>query len=267
MLENSLVSVVIPMYNAQNDILRCLTSVLNQTYKHLEVIVVNDGSKDNSESLVNEFIHKHPELKITLINKPNGGVSSARNAGLKLAKGDFIALLDSDDDWYSNKIETQLNYFKQDSTIDFIACNPIKERIKWFMFKKFGEVNHIKVNDLIYKNYFQPSTVIFKQDIVERIGLFDENQRYAEEGNYFMRIAHQYQCVLVNHKLIGYGSGKAGFGHSGLSGNIFEMEKGELKNLFFAYKSGFINVFQLLLALLFSLFKYSIRVIRVKILK
>jgi glycosyltransferase involved in cell wall biosynthesis len=267
MFENKLVSVVIPMYNAQNDILRCLTSVLNQTHKNIEVIVVNDGSKDNSEILVNEFINTHPELKIMLINKPNGGVSSARNAGLKLAKGDFIALLDSDDDWYPDKVETQLGFFNQDPTIDFLACNPIKERINRFLFKKFGELNHIKVGDLIYKNYFQPSTVIFKREIVEHIGLFDENQRYAEEGNYFMRVANQYKCVLVNHKLIGYGQGKAGFGHSGLSGNIVEMEKGELKNLFFAYKSGFINVFQLLLALLFSLFKYSIRVIRVKILK
>jgi glycosyltransferase involved in cell wall biosynthesis len=267
MLENKIVSVVIPMYNAQNDILRCLTSVHNQTYKKLEVIVVNDGSKDNSESLVNEFMNKHPELKITLINKTNGGVSSARNTGLKLAKGIFIALLDSDDDWYPNKIETQLNLFNQYPTIDFLACNPIKERIDRFLFRKFGELNYIKVSDLIYKNYFQPSTVIFKREVMERVGLFDENQRYAEEGNYFMRIAHQYQCVLVNHKLIGYGQGKAGFGHSGLSGNIVEMEKGELKNLFFAHKSGFINVFQLLLALLFSLFKFSIRVIRVKILK
>lgn len=267
MPEKSLVTVVIPMYNAQNDILRCLTSVLNQTYKNLEVIVINDGSKDNSELLVDEFINKHSELKITLVNKPNGGVSSARNAGLKLAKGDFIALLDSDDDWYSNKIETQLSYFKQDPTIDFLACNPIKERINRFLFRKFGAINQITVNDLIYKNYFQPSTVIFKRAIVERIGFFDETQRYAEEGNYFMRVANQYKCVLVNHKLIGYGQGKAGFGHSGLSGNIVEMEKGELKNLFFAHKSGFINVFQLLLALLFSLFKYSIRLIRVKILK
>jgi glycosyltransferase involved in cell wall biosynthesis len=161
MLENILVSVVIPMYNAQNDILRCLTSVLNQTYKNLEVIVVNDGSKDNSEVLVNEFINKYPELKVTLINKPNGGVSSARNVGLKLAKGKLIALLDSDDDWYPNKIETQINYFKQDSTIDFLACNPIKERINRFLLRKFEEINHIRVNDLIYKNYFQPSTVVF----------------------------------------------------------------------------------------------------------
>ena len=129
MLENKIVSVVIPMYNAQNDILRCLTSVHNQTYKKLEVIVVNDGSKDNSELLVNEFMNKHPELKISLINKSNGGVSSARNIGLKLANGGFIALLDSDDDWYPNKIETQLNLFNQYPTIDFLACNPIKERI------------------------------------------------------------------------------------------------------------------------------------------
>jgi glycosyltransferase involved in cell wall biosynthesis len=255
------------MYNAQNDILRCLTSVLNQTYKNLEVIVVNDGSKDNSESLVNEFILKHPELKISLINKTNGGVSSARNEGLKQVNGDLVALLDSDDEWHNNKIEMQIKYLERHKDIDFIACNPINDKIERYVFKRFGEVNYIKVKDLIFKNYFQPSTVLFKKYVLDDIGFFDENQRYAEDCNYFIRVANKYKCVLVNHRLINYGYKKVGYGESGLSGKIVEMEKGELKNLIFAYKNNFINLFLLSIAIVFSIFKYIIRIIKVKIAK
>lgn len=264
---DKLVSVVIPMYNAQSDIIRCLTSVLHQTYKNIEVFVVNDGSKDDSSKLVEIFAKAHPGLRLTLINKPNGGVSSARNEGLKQVNGDLVALLDSDDEWHHNKIETQIKYLEKYNDIDFIACNPINDKIERFVFKRFGEVNYIKVKDLIFKNYFQPSTVLFKKYVLDDIGFFDENQRYAEEGNYFLRVANKYNCVLVNHRLINYGYNKAGFGDSGLSGNIVEMEKGELKNLIFAYNNNFINFFHLSTALVFSIFKYIIRVIRVKIAK
>ncbi len=191
------------MYNSSREIVRCLDSVAKQTSRSiLEVIVVNDGSSDDSEEIVVNWIANHPKLLVKLVNQKNGGVSKARNTGLKLAKGNIVALLDSDDEWHANKIEQQLNVLSQNPEIDFLACNPIQNQLKRFLWKKFKYINRIHVSDLIFKNYFQPSTVIMKRLIIESVGFFDENQRYAEEGNYFMRIAHKHNCVLVNERLI-----------------------------------------------------------------
>ena len=101
------------MYNAQNSIIKCLESVIKQTYQGaIEIIVVNDGSKDQSPQMVTDFAQKHSDFTIQLINQENGGVSKARNTGLRVAKGDFIALLDSDDEWLENKLEIQIDYLK-----------------------------------------------------------------------------------------------------------------------------------------------------------
>ena len=90
-----LVSVIVPCYNGEKDIERCLNSIVNQTYKKIEVIVVDDGSKDNSKELIKEYVNNYPN--VNYYYKKNGGLSSARNFGLKKATGDYIAFVDSDD--------------------------------------------------------------------------------------------------------------------------------------------------------------------------
>lgn len=257
------ISVVIPMYNSENTIERAIKSILNQTYKgSIEIIVVNDGSKDNSQQIVEQFIANNPNSDIKLINQQNGGVSKARNTGLKNTTGDLIALLDADDAWFKEKLDIQTQILNQNSTIDFLGAS-----FEGFGFKnkKEGELVRIDLKNLLFKNYFQPSTIIFKKQVLNAIGYFDENQRYAEEGNYFMRIAKQFNCYFLNKNLIVFGDGKAGFGESGLSANLKEMEKGELKNLKFVYNQGWINVFTYLLVVCFSLLKYVRRLIIVKL--
>lgn len=255
-----MVSVIIPMYNAENTIATCINSVLNQTYKgEIEIIIINDGSKDNSKLIVEELINnKLKNIDIKLINKNNGGVSTARNAGLALAKGKHIALLDSDDEWLSEKLEKQLKVFSDDRGISFIGGLIYKPTI----IKQ--EIIEIPVSKLIFKNYFQPSTVMFKKEVVDKVGFFDESQKYAEEGNYFMRIAKLFKCVLLNEQLVNYGQGKVGFGVSGLSANLKEMEKGELRNLKFAYQQNYISFFTYFIAINFSILKYIRRILIVK---
>jgi glycosyltransferase involved in cell wall biosynthesis len=255
-----MVSVIIPMYNAENTIATCINSVLNQTYKgEIEIIIVNDGSKDNSKLIVEELINNNlKNIDIKLINKNNGGVSTARNAGLALAKGKYIALLDSDDEWLSEKLEKQLKVFSDDRGISFIGGLIYKPTI----IKQ--EIIEITVSKLIFKNYFQPSTVMFKKEVVDKVGFFDESQKYAEEGNYFMRIAKLFKCVLLNEQLVNYGQGKVGFGVSGLSANLKEMEKGELRNLKFAYQQNYISFFTYFIAINFSILKYIRRILIVK---
>lgn len=95
MRSNSLISIIIPVYKVEKYLRKCVDSVINQTYKNLEIILVDDGSPDNCPQICDEYASKDKRIKV--IHKPNGGVSSARNAGLDIAKGEFIQFVDSDD--------------------------------------------------------------------------------------------------------------------------------------------------------------------------
>lgn len=253
------------MYNAQKTIIRCLESVIKQTYKdEMEIIIVNDGSTDKSPEMVEDFIKKYPGFEIKLINQKNGGVSKARNTGLKIIKGDYIAFLDSDDAWFLDKLTDQIEILENNLNIDLLGT-----AFEGFYFsnKHEGELINVKFKKLIFKNYFQPSTVVIKKYVIDRIGLFDESQKYAEEGNFFLRISQKFNCFFYNKKLITYGDGKMGFGDSGLSANLKEMEKGELKNLKFVYKNNWIDFGTYSLAISFSLLKYIRRIIIVRLRK
>ena len=89
------VSVIVPVYNVEKYIDKCLTSLVNQTLKDIEIIIVNDGSPDKSQKIIDKYVKKHSNIKSYI--KKNGGISSARNYGLKYAHGEYIAFVDSDD--------------------------------------------------------------------------------------------------------------------------------------------------------------------------
>lgn len=259
-----MISVIIPAYNSADTIIRALDSVKNQNYKGvIEIIVVNDGSKDNTEDIVTAYRSDNPGISLTLLNQKNGGVSTARNAGLKVAKGDYIAFLDADDAWKYNKITEQVNIFNNlQEKIDFLATAFDEVYLKNL---KDSQVVKIDFRKLIFKNYFQPSTVMMKKKVLQKVGYFREDQKYAEEGNYFMRIAYQFNCYFLNSKLIEYGDGKSGFGESGLSANLKEMEKGELMNLKYVYVNKMINFRTYVLAYIFSIVKYIRRILIVRL--
>lgn len=260
MEENSLlISVVIPMYNASNTIVDVLNSVKEQTLRcNYEVLVVNDGSKDNSKDIVEQYISENKDFNVILIDKPNGGVSTARNAGLSQSKGDLIAFLDSDDKWFPNKLEKQMNLLNEHPEIDLLGC---AFDGLYLENEPNGKLLKIGINNLIFKNYFQPSTVIMKKKVFKEVGYFDENQKYAEEGNYFIRIANKFNCFFCNMKVINYGDGKSGFGASGLSANLKEMHKGFIKNLKFAYKNNLITFNKYILARTIEQLKYIRRIV------
>ena len=110
-MENSLVSIVVPVYNVEQYIHRAINSLLNQTYPFLEIILVDDGSPDNCPQICDEYARK--DNRITVIHKKNGGLSDARNVGLNIAKGEYITFLDSDDYLCSNAIEIFLKAIRE----------------------------------------------------------------------------------------------------------------------------------------------------------
>ena len=253
------------MYNSEATVTTCIRSVLNQTYKcEIEIIVVNDGSTDDSVAIVEEIIKtNNTKIVIQLINKENRGVSTARNIGMKIAKGEWIALLDSDDEWMPNKLERQMQILINNANIDFLGTSRNGECYSFF-WKNINGLTKISCKMILVKNFFSPPTIIFKKQIFLEIGGFDENQRYYEEGNYFVRISQKYNCYLLNESLVITGGGKPYFGHSGLSGNLKEMERGELKNIRDALNLGVINLFEYLFLVVYSFLKYIRRVLIVK---
>jgi glycosyltransferase involved in cell wall biosynthesis len=263
-----MISVVIPVYNAEKTIFQTLESVRNQTYKgKIEIIVVNDGSTDGSSDIINNYIAVHNNLDIKVINKSNGGVSTARNTGISIANGKYIALLDSDDTWDPNKLERQMQVLSEHPEIDFLGTNRNGEFYKKVLWKKFELLTKISPKFLLVKNIFVIPTIIFKTEVIRAVGNFNEQQKHTEDTNFFLKVANKYNCYLLNESLAITGNGKAHFGASGLSANIKEMEKGELKNMRMARDIGIINRFEYAVLVIFSLMKYLRRVIIVRILR
>ncbi len=114
MKENPLVSVIIPVYNPGNHLIKCLDSVVNQSYRNLEIILIDDGSSDGSDKVCDEYAQKDP--RIICVHQPNGGVSKARNKGLELMTGDYVHFPDSDDYYDLDTYEILLQQLKSDNT-------------------------------------------------------------------------------------------------------------------------------------------------------
>ncbi|MFR3521623.1 MAG: glycosyltransferase family 2 protein, partial [Clostridia bacterium] len=108
-MEKNLVSIITPVYNGEKYIEKCIESVLNQTYKNLEMIIVDDGSIDNSENIIKKYTKENSFIKYIKL-KENRGISNARNVALKNATGRFVAFLDCDDIYYKDKIKKQVNF-------------------------------------------------------------------------------------------------------------------------------------------------------------
>lgn len=259
-----MISVIIPMYNADQSIVSALDSVKNQTFplEEFEVIIVNDGSTDRSAEMVRNYSKENPQMKIILLDQKNGGVSKARNTGLKIATGNYIALLDADDEWLPSKIEKQIQYFQSSSLkVDFLATTRNNNKIL-FPYTIKNNLAEITFRKLLIRNEAQPSTVMFRRKVIENTGYFDDNQRYAEDVNYWMKISLKNKMYILNESLVIVGKGKRTFGVSGLSANLPEMAKGFRKNLREMYLLKQINFPQYILFRLFYKSKYLLLLFR-----
>jgi teichuronic acid biosynthesis glycosyltransferase TuaG len=202
MRENLKVSVLMPAYNAEKYIGESISSVLSQTYSNLEVIVVNDGSKDNTESVVMACMQKDPRIKY--FRQENGRQGKARNAAMRLATGDLIALLDSDDLWDPNKIEVQIEKMQAEN-VDFIFSNTrilyedldpqkpndqlIKDLSGGMVTGKYSGKDMFAL--LIDSNRIVTQTSMFKRECIEKAGGFEEELKYqnCEDYELWLRMA------------------------------------------------------------------------------
>lgn len=183
------VSVIIPTYNRADDLDRCLKSLQEQTYKNFEVLVCDDGSTDNTKEVVEKY---NSILVIQYIKDENfGGPARPRNSGIKNAKGNAIAFLDSDDWWYPNKLEVVLPYL-QDFDIVYHKLDVFKNLKKTNSTVKGRVLVDDIFKDLIINgNGIANSSVLIKKNIIDRVGLIteDKNLIAVEDYDYWIRVA------------------------------------------------------------------------------
>lgn len=255
-----IVSIIIPLYNSQSDIIDCLKSILKQTYDKYEIIIIDDGSTDNSVVLVAEFINEHPEIQFKFFQQDNSGPSKARNMGILNSTGELIAFIDSDDEWRPNKLESIVRVFEDKeivlaSSLYSIGYNEIFKNVD-------DSIRVISVNKLLFKNFFITSGVVCRASVLQNYK-FCETQRYSEDYRLWLDICSGgYKCVLLNSSLVRMNS-KPMYGSKGLSSRLYEMEKGELYNFVYLLGLKKINIFQYVCATVVSIAKYVCRMIKV----
>lgn len=194
------ISIIIPVYNKQKYLQRCLTSVLNQTYQNLEIIIVNDGSTDNSLKICKEYLKRDKRIKLISYRK-NRGVSFARNQGLKVATGDYIGFVDSDDEIAYNMYEMQLNDIEK-YRADFIQCGAIinkktetlENRIEYYEGNQY--IMQTFLNNWIITPYVWDK--LFKKDLIKKIR-FDENFTKNEDLFFIFEVVKNANKFLTNN--------------------------------------------------------------------
>lgn len=199
------ISVVIPLYNKQNAIARTLESVFHQTVTNFEVVVVDDGSKDYSLQVVQAI--KDPRLRI--FHKENGGVSSARNRGIKEASGEYIALLDGDDLWEPTFLEEMVRMMDDFPSAAMwgvsIAFIKGKKLYKWEQGMGEGFRGYVEnYFATVHNDLFCSSSVLIRKDVFDSVGYFDERISSSEDLDMWYRIILHYPVAFYDKVLVYY---------------------------------------------------------------
>ncbi len=191
------ISLIIPTYNRKELLIRAIKSALNQAYKPFEIIVVDDGSKDETKEALKNYPVKY-------IYQTNQGVSAARNRGIKESRGEWVAFLDSDDEWAREKLQKQVEFHNSNKNILFSHTGE-----RWIRDAK--EVKYPKRlkkprGDSFLENLstckIAASSILMHKKVFERIGYFDERLRVCEDYDMWLRVSFVYDIGLIEEPLI-----------------------------------------------------------------
>jgi glycosyltransferase involved in cell wall biosynthesis len=186
----NLVSVIIPSFNGERYLRETIESVLIQTWSILEIIVVDDGSTDNTRNIVRELMTRDERIKY--IYKHNGGVSSARNEGFKNALGEYIAFLDADDVWEKNNLQCKVELLQREQfSLVHSDAHLIDGQSKLIGGRLQGSEGMILDSILEWKHIQipGPSSILIRRQVIEQSGLFDVNCSTSADFDFFLRVA------------------------------------------------------------------------------
>ncbi len=200
-----LVSVVIPSYNQAEYLKQAFKSLFDQTYTNWEAIVVNDGSTDNTKEVMAEFAAKDSRIKP--VNKENGGITSALNEGIKNAKGDYFCWLSSDDLFYPEKIEAQINAFNnlgEDYALVYGSFDLLQEETQKIDVQPFAQpiIPGSEFPEALKFDFIDGCTIMIRMDVMREVGGFNSYYRHSQDMELWIRIASRgYKFHLLNKKL------------------------------------------------------------------
>ncbi|OIQ20710.1 MAG: hypothetical protein BM556_01865 [Bacteriovorax sp. MedPE-SWde] len=231
-----LISVIIPTFNRSDFVIKAIESVLTQSYKDFELIIVDDGSTDDTQERLSSYI---AEGVVSVFKTENRGVSAARNFGLSQAKGEWVAFLDSDDIWHPNKLEVQAKYIQDHPKFELVhgeelwirngkRINPKKK------FQKSGGDIFSKCLDFCV---ISPSVAIMKKSLLESFGGFREDFIVCEDYDLWLKVTSRQEVGYISEALVS----KMG-GHSDqLSTKFFAMDYWRIKSLGDILNKGHLN--------------------------
>ncbi len=218
--QNPLVSVVIPVYNSEDTIVEALESVSVQTYSPIELVVVDDGSTDNTAEIIRDYDHSRLKdgqgknsIELRYICQQNEGPSKARNTGIEASRGQYIAFLDADDLWTHDKLEKQLQIFIRDPSVDIVFSDVKISRLRnnqieeFTVFQKkeldrdfFGhEFIVVDPFEKLMKLNFMPTpAVVARRACFDNGRLFNEKRRYVEDWELWLKMSLSFKFAYVN---------------------------------------------------------------------
>jgi glycosyltransferase involved in cell wall biosynthesis len=191
------VSVVIPTYNSAAMVEEAIESVLAQTYRDFEIVVIDDGSTDNTEHVVKRFAGR-----IHYFKQKNEGVSAARNAGIKKSRGQYIAFLDSDDLWLPEKLAEEIPLLDADPQLGLVYCDWAvvsgDALLQASYLKGLGASSGYVFDDLIQSGFILTSGVVVRRACLDNVGDFDKSLAIAQDYDLWLRVSYQWRVQLVD---------------------------------------------------------------------
>ena len=205
MEQNERISVIIPTYNRDAYLVDAICSVLNQTYRNLELIIVDDGSTDHTRQIVNGFA----DTRIRYLYQDNGGASRARNVGIGMAQSEYIAFLDSDDEWMPQKLEKQMEQMQHlsDRTgIVYCRMKAVYDYGQSIIFpsveQSSEELSGKMLMKLLKDNVIGTPSILVRKSCLDEVGTFNENLRCLEDWEFVLRVAKKWEIGFVEEPLV-----------------------------------------------------------------
>lgn len=202
------ISVIIPAFNAENYITDALESVFKQTLRVDEIIVVDDGSTDKTVEVV-ERSSESSNREVKIISQDNFGAAKARNAGIKIAQGEWIAFLDADDLWRADKLKLQFDRLNVEPEAKMVFSDMSHQVAGKVVFnsylheKKYSFLSEGQIySNLLHENFVFTPTVVVQKSILDELGGFDEKLQIAEDYDLWLRIANKNEILFVDEPLV-----------------------------------------------------------------
>ncbi len=221
---NPLMTIVMPAYNASRYLSESIESVLNQTFNDFQLLIIDDGSTDNTSDIARRYCQQDSRVK--LVSQTNQGVSVTRNKGIGLTDSKLIAFLDADDKWFPDKLASHIAHFNENINlgISFAKIEFLTADGKHTGHVSSASLNQLKAEHFLYENpTITVSNLVVRREVFQEITPFDRNMNYAEDLDFLLRVicSDRWHIEGINKVLMGYRASE-----SGLSSNLERMEEG-----------------------------------------